>query len=65
MPNMAKQNLRNLTVSTETGKDFRDTKVLSGESGKTPGESARNETVQYMNSGGNKKTPLGGKNTNS
>jgi hypothetical protein len=64
MPNMPKS-VRNMTVTTESGKDFRDTMVVSGSAKKTSAESATNVTTQYAPSGGNRKPPLGGKNSNS
>lgn len=67
MPNVVKdKNLRKMEVTPDTGKDFRDTMVVSGmATPSTPSENATNSTTQYTTSGGNKRSPLGGKHSNS
>lgn len=56
------RNLRDLEVTTKSGKLYWETQVVSGQASKTPAESEANETVQYET-----KAPecgaLGGKNT--
>jgi len=59
------RNLRTMEVTPDTGKDFRDTSVLSGTAEKTPAESETNSVAQYKTSGGNRKAPLGGEMSNS
>jgi len=54
-----------MEVTPDTGKDFRDTSVLSGTAEKTPAESETNSVAQYKTSGGNRKAPLGGEMSNS
>lgn len=66
MPKVAgDRNLRNMEVTPDTGKDFRDTQVNSGMAEKTPAESAVNSVAQYKTTGGNRKPPLGGEMSNS
>lgn len=58
-------NLRKMTVTTESGKDVKDTSMLKGSAKKTKAFEATNETSQYTTSGGVPKGSLGGENTNS
>jgi hypothetical protein len=59
---MAEKSVRNMTVTTGSGKDVRDTGMLKGEASAT--KKATNETKQYT-TGGISKGALGGRNTNS
>lgn len=54
------KNLRNLTVTTESGKDVRDTQMLKGESHSTKAWKETNATKQYS-TGALNKGALGGK----
>jgi hypothetical protein len=40
-------NLRDMSITTSTPKDVKDTQQLSGEAKKTPSESATNKMEQY------------------
>jgi hypothetical protein len=57
-------NLRNMTITTESGKDVTNTQQLSGQAHETPAQKDTNETKQYT-TGALKKGTLGGENTNS
>jgi hypothetical protein len=59
-------NIRNKTITTETGKDVKSTQQLSGSAKETKAWNSKNETTQHLtgaqNLGGGGK---GGRNTNS
>ena len=40
-------NLRNLTITTESGKDVKNTKMLSGKAGESAASRERNKTEQF------------------
>lgn len=61
---MKEGNLRNMTVTPDTGKDVRDTQIVSGVAKKTRAFQASNETKEYETPAA-KKGALGGENTNS
>lgn len=61
---METKNVRNMTVTPGTGKDFRDTQVLNGVASKSSVANAKNETSQYE-TGKTDMGALGGKNTGS
>ena len=56
--------VRGMMVTPSTGKDFRDTEVISGLTKKSSVANAKNETVEYE-TGKTDKGSLGGMNTNS
>ena len=58
------KNVRNMKVTPETGKDFRDTNVTSGVAKPSRAFKATNSTEQYT-VGAPPKGDLGGMNTNS
>lgn len=61
---MKGKNLRDMKVSTDTGKDVTSTKKLSGEASPTAAWKAKNDTSQYT-TGKTATGPLGGENSNS
>jgi len=63
--NMRNKNLRDMDISTSTGKDVRDTQQLSGEAKGPSIHGGPNEATQYETAGIGSKGALGGKNTNS
>lgn len=58
------ENLRNKSMSTDSGTDVKSTKQLSGEAKPTKAWNATNDTKQYT-TGSSQKGALGGENTNS
>lgn len=60
---MPKTNVRDMVVTTSSGKDVKDTSMLKGEA--KDSLKGTNETKQYETSGSAKKGPLGGENTGS
>lgn len=61
--NMVK-NLRNMEITTASGRDVTDTKQLSGEAHETPAQRDKNAQKQYTTSGP-KKSGLGGRDNRS
>jgi hypothetical protein len=59
MPNNV-DGLRDLVVTTASGKDVRDTQMLTGEAKQSKQWNETNETKQYEASGNNNQGPLGG-----
>lgn len=59
-----KDNVRNMVVTSSTGKDFRDTEVVDGHATKSKVANATNSTTEYT-TGKTATGPLGGVNTNS
>lgn len=58
------KNLRNMEITTESGKDVKDTQQLKGQAHQTPAQRDKNVMKQYEK-GAAKKGALGGHNTNS
>lgn len=67
MPKSLPSNLRNMEVTTSSGKSVYSTQMLKGEAKETSAEKAKNVTKQDMSSGGVAKGAggLGGENSNS
>lgn len=61
---MEPKNLRTMEVTTESGKDVKDTQQLKGQAHTTKAFRETNSTKQYT-TGALKKGALGGENTNS
>lgn len=60
------KNLRDLTITTSSGTDVKDTSMLSGEAkGSTKSQNETNVTEQYSSGGAPPKSNLGGENSNS
>ncbi|PCJ80637.1 MAG: hypothetical protein COA57_14870 [Flavobacteriales bacterium] len=59
------KNIRNRTMSTDMGKDVKNTSQISGLSKPNKSDGESNETVQYVKSGKGFDGPYGGRNTNS
>ncbi len=58
---MKTPNIRDMSITTGSGTDVKNTSQLKGEAQKTPAEKESNVTKQYETAGGVGKGSLGGK----